>query len=200
MRRSLLFIAVHLALLPAAAVAQRPSSAALEAAVAGGVTLACRHAATDHGQSENERTLRYEDPATQRRLSPRGERQSVQMGDAFRALGVPVGEVVASPMQRARRMAELMFGEARLDSLWHTRGDAYSERESERRAVLASVPARGTRIIVSHVGTLGSVIEGARGLEEGDCAVVRAEGTGFQLVGVVRWREWGRAARGGRTP
>ena len=73
----------------------------IEAARRGGVIIACRHAMTDRF-NEDEATLRYDDPSTQRRLSRRGEWQAEAMGKAFRALEIGVGEVIASPMQRAR--------------------------------------------------------------------------------------------------
>src|SRR5688500_2365430 len=81
---------------------------AIEAARAGGVVVACRHGATNQHDPENETTLRYFDPSTQRRLSAEGERQNEAVGAALRRLGVSFGEVIASPMQRARRSAELL--------------------------------------------------------------------------------------------
>jgi phosphohistidine phosphatase SixA len=170
------------------------SAHAIDAARRGGYVIACRHAATD-SFDENEMTLRYDDPATQRKLSPGGERQSEAMGRAFRTLEIPIAEVIASPMQRARRMAEIMFGEVKLDSLWHTRGDYYAKRREPRREALGQPVARGNRVIISHLGTLGSVIRIPDELEEGDCMILRPGGaTTHDVVGKVSWREWLRAA------
>jgi phosphohistidine phosphatase SixA len=180
------------------ALAQPPGAVvAIDAARRGGVVLACRHAMTDQFD-ENEATLRYDDAATQRRLSPAGERQADSLGRALRALGVPVAEVVASPMDRARRTAELAFGRPRLDSAWHTRGEDFSGwKATARAAALAAPVPRGDRVIVSHLGTLGSALPVVRdGLEEGDCVVVRPRGeTRYDVVGVVPWRAWLEAAR-----
>jgi broad specificity phosphatase PhoE len=182
--------------------AQPPGAAAIEAARRGGVTIVCRHGITD-SFSENEMTLRYDDPATQRRLSPAGERQADSVGRALRALGVPVTEVVASPMDRAQRTAALMVPDGprvRLDSAWHTRGESYGGPKLDARAALLATPPsvpRGDRLIVSHVGTINSVIPATRGrLEEGDCVVVRPGGAArFEVVGIVPWRAWLDAAR-----
>src|SRR5688572_14489516 len=94
------------------------AKAAIDAAVKGGVVIACRHGTTNQADPENEATLRYDDPSTQR-LSPEGERQGRAVGEALSRLGVRFSEVIASPMQRARRTAELMAGSVVLDSLWH---------------------------------------------------------------------------------
>jgi phosphohistidine phosphatase SixA len=170
--------------------------AAVEAARTGGVVIVCRHGITDNAD-ENEATLSYADPATQRRLSPQGERQAESMGKTFRTLGIRGGEVIASPMQRARRTAELMFEQITLDSSWHTRGSYYGGPKRERRvAALSTPPATGNRIIFSHIGTIYDVIPRIQGkLEEGDCAVLRPAKSSFDVVGVVPWRAWGEAAQ-----
>ena len=182
--------------LPSIAPLQPQGTRGIEAARKGGVVIACRHAITDP-TDENEMTLRYEDPATQRRLSARGERQAETLGRAFRALGIAIGNVIASPMERARRTAELLAGRADLDSLWHTRGNNYGgPRQQQRRDVLGEPVEDGNRLIVSHVGTLNSVLPALRPqLEEGDCVVVRPEDGGrYSVVEVVPWRAWLRAA------
>ena len=175
---------------------QSPKGAsAIAAARQGGVVVACRHAITDRFD-ENESTLRYDDPSTQRRLSSEGERQAESLGRAFRALGVPVTEVIASPMDRARRTAELAFGRPRLDSAWHTRGEDFSGPKMQARSETLGAPVpRGDRLIVSHLGTLGAMLPIVNGgLEEGDCVVVRPlGGTRYDVVGVVPWRSWGEA-------
>jgi phosphohistidine phosphatase SixA len=194
-------IPLHILLLVAAgaasAVAQQPKGAlGIDAARRGGVVIACRHAITESAD-EDEKTLRYDDPSTQRRLSAEGERQAEALGKAFRDLQIPVGEVIASPMQRARRTAELGFGSAQLDSSWHTRGDYYGGPKRDLRSELLGRPVDGgTRVIVSHIGTMYSVLPSIRGeLEEGDCVVVRPRGgSQYDVIEVVPWRSWVRAA------
>ena len=154
--------------------------------------IACRHAATE-SVDENEQTLMYNDPSTQRRLSNRGERQAASLGKAFRDLGISVTAVIASPMQHTRRTAELAFGPTRLDSSWHTRGDDYTGPKRDRRLEMLGRPVeRGNRVIVSHIGTMSSVLPSIEGeLEEGDCVVVRPrDGSQFDIIEVVPWRSW----------
>jgi phosphohistidine phosphatase SixA len=170
-------------------------SRGIDAARRGGVVIACRHAMTERFE-EDEMTLRYDDPATQRKLSARGERQAEAMGRAFRALQIGVAEIIASPMQRARRHAELAHGPPTLDSSWHTRGSDYSGPKRERRLTqLGQPPQRGSRVIVSHLGTMQNAIPAIREMQEGDCIVVRPLGGGqHEAIEVVPWRSWLRAA------
>lgn len=168
----------------------------IEAAREGGVVIVCRHALTDPAD-ENEATLRYDDPTTQRLLSPAGERQSTDLGRAFTALGIRITQVIASPMDRARRTAELAFGETTQDSLWHTRGNNYGgPRRDARAAVLGAPVYQGVRIIVSHIGTISSNLPSARNaLGEGDCIVVRPRGGDqHEVIAVVAWSAWMQAA------
>ena len=170
--------------------AQTTSAPAIDAARAGGVVIACRHAMTD-SFDENETTLRYDDYATQRKLTPRGERQASAMGRAFRTLGIPIGETVTSHMQRARATAEHMgLRDIVLDSSWHTRGTNYTGWKNDRRLEhLSRVPRNGNRLIVSHIGTMQFTMKAIRELQEGDCFVVRPRGAdGFEPVGLLRWR------------
>jgi phosphohistidine phosphatase SixA len=178
--------------------AQQPKGAlGIEAARRGGVVIACRHAITESAD-EDEQTLSYDDPSTQRRLSAEGERQAADLGKAFRVLRIAVAEVIASPMQRARRTAELAFGQVRLDSIWHTRGDDYRGPKRQRRSEVLGRPVEsGTRVIVSHIGTMYSVLPSIRGeLDEGDCVVVRPRGRArYDIIEVVPWRSWLQAAQ-----
>lgn len=175
---------------------QEKGDRGIEAARRGGVVIVCRHGITESAD-ENEQTLRYDDPSTQRRLSPDGERQAAEVGSAFRTLQIRVKEVIASPMQRATRTAELAFGTVQRDSAWHTRGENFTGWKYDRRAQALSRPTNdGVRVIISHIGTIYSMLPSIRGeLEEGDCVVVRPEGESrYEVIEVVPWRSWGSVA------
>ena len=171
------------------------SSAAIEAAQAGGHFVVCRHAITNDFRERE--PVDYDDPATQRQLNAEGERQSVRLGEAFERLGLSFTEVVASPMHRAYRTAELMTeGTVRRDSIWHTNGSDYEGPANQARlqALRRPVPD-GSVLIVSHIGTMASAIPEARGrVGEGDCVVVRPGEGSHTVVGVVEWEAWLEAA------
>lgn len=174
---------------------EQASDSAIAAAIAGGITLVCRHAMTD--DTNETEPVDYDDASTQRLLSPEGERQSANLGAAMNRLGVRVAELIASPMSRARRTAELMFDRpVTIDSIWHTNGASYrGPALRERERVLASPIEGGTRVIISHIGTISSAIPSARGeMAEGDCVAVGARESGHRVIGFVPWRAWLEAA------
>ncbi len=173
--------------------AQEPSTAdAISAARAGGVVLVFRHAITDDFRERE--PVDYADPSTQRKLDERGETQSRAIGRALDRLGVQVVDVVASPMHRARTTARLITGrDPGIEPMWHTNGGSYGGRPREaRRAFLSRPVEAGTVLVVSHIGTMESVLDGIRGrVGEGDCVVVRPGDGGYRVVGIVPWEAWG---------
>jgi phosphohistidine phosphatase SixA len=176
---------------------QGGTAAAIAAARAGGTIILCRHGIT--GSFREREPVDYDDPTTQRQLDRRGEEQSRRIGAALRRLGVEVIELVASPMHRAYRTAELMFDQpVRIDSIWHTNGSDYrGPARDARLRFLARPVSAGNVLIISHIGTMSSVVpevEGAVG--EGDCVVVRPARGGHDVVGIVDWRAWIEAAEG----
>lgn len=166
-----LALAVTAVASPAAAQERLPgmSPALLEDLRDGGLVLACRHAATDYSR-QDARRVDFDDPTTQRVLSPAGERQAEELGRQLRRLRVPVGEVLASPYQRTFRSAELMFGRATVESA------LFGSRSRDRTLLLlTSAPDPGTnRVLVTHQGLLYRMLSRPRGsIGESDCLVLR---------------------------
>ena len=64
---------------------------------AGGFILYFRHADTDQTQRDA-RTGNVDDCASQRNLSDRGREHARAIGETIRALGIPIGAVLASPL------------------------------------------------------------------------------------------------------
>lgn len=177
-------------------------AAAIEAARAGGTVILCRHAATDSFRERE--PVDYDEPSTQRRLSEQGRRQSRDLGRVLRTLGVHFEEVIGSPMERALATARLIVNgvaPVRVDSVWHTNDGNYGGPRRERRAVaLRNAVSNGSRLIVSHIGTMETVLpDGLGQVREGDCVVVQpAPGTapdGYDVIGVVAPQDWARVAR-----
>ena len=88
-----------------------PAAALLSALRAGGYVLYFRHTATDFGQND-EKMTGFEDCANQRNLTDGGRADARAIGAAIRSLGIPIGDVLASPFCRTRETAELIFGRA----------------------------------------------------------------------------------------
>ena len=77
----------------------------------GGKVIFLRHAATNANEID---TGRLGDRAGQRNLSAAGIQQARGLGPAFRALRIPLDDILASPVFRARDTAELAFGADRI--------------------------------------------------------------------------------------
>ena len=151
---------------------------------AGGYVLLFRHTETDHDAHD-----RGSARAEQRNLTSEGERHARELGEAFRELRIPVGEIRASYMYRTMETAQLAFGRVEADST--LRGQA--ARESIRAQASAPV-ARGTnRVLLGHNGTMSTVLEGhgVRRIAEGDIVVVEPLGeSGFRVVAHITRADW----------
>ena len=94
--------------------ASAPGRAAdLDALVAalkeGGYVLVLRHGATDDSQKDIY-PFKFDDMAAQRQLNDTGRSMARKLGEALRKLGVPIGEVYTSQLNRAVETGKLMGG------------------------------------------------------------------------------------------
>ena len=154
----------------------------------GGVVLACRHAITDHDASDRNGS-NYEDRSLQRNLNAEGEAQARRMGEAIRALRLPFGEVLTSPMARTKETAEMMFGEAVVSRLLRMTPDS-----AATRALFTDVVERGViRVLMTHTGVLMRRLEGTpfRQVPEGGCVLLRPDGgTKPRPAALITEKEW----------
>jgi broad specificity phosphatase PhoE len=153
----------------------------------GGHVLVFRHAITESTTPEGE-SLRS--CALQRNLSARGREQARAMGRAIRALGVPIGDVRASPMCRTRETAELAFGRVTNDRRLVSHGVIGTVADDDRRTralrrMVRQDPGGANTVLVTHTGNIGSAL--GESLLEGE-ALVYANG---RLVARVKAEEWG---------
>lgn len=168
---------------------------------AGGLTLYFRHTATDFSRSDANMT-RYEDCDSQRVLSDEGRRQAAAIGAHVRALGLPIGEVLASPFCRTMETGRLMFGRATksTDVRGYSGTNAASPDYAPLAKLLGTAPAPGTlRAITSH-GNPFRAVAGPPHLAEGEAAVLKAAGRGWVVVARIRAEEWEALARSAPAP
>jgi hypothetical protein len=114
-----------------------------------------------------------------------------------RALGLPVGEVIASPFCRTMETGRLMFGRAEPSTVVRGyEGMDNSKAEYTRlKALLASpVKAGELRMITSH-GNPFRAIAGPPHLAEGEAAVLRPDGADFTVIARIRAEDWARLAK-----
>jgi phosphohistidine phosphatase SixA len=179
--------------------------ALLEELRKGGYVLFFRHERTDMSQSNRESNFLeratqnprlWEDCDEQRNLSDAGRAGARAQGEAFRALGVPVGDVIASPFCRAWEHAQLAFGRYALNrdivnTFNLSRTDSRRVRAAETtRALLSTLPRIGTNsVVVAHQPSFQDVTDIA--LDEGEAGVSRSDGRGgFVIVARVKTDAW----------
>ncbi|MDH3669761.1 MAG: histidine phosphatase family protein [Gammaproteobacteria bacterium] len=166
---------------------------------AGGYNVYFRHAATDWSQNDHIRKAgdwASCDPSRVRQLSNEGRRSARAVGDAVRALKIPVGRILASPYCRTVDTAKLMdlgpvetttdIVNLRVAAYFGGR-DAIAKRA---RAQLATPPANNTNtVLVAH----GNVARHATQVypDEGEGIVFRPQGNGrFIFVGRLTPAQW----------
>jgi phosphohistidine phosphatase SixA len=167
----------------------------------GGFNIYFRHAATDWSQSDEvgkaEDWLSC-DSSRMRQLSAEGRQTSSNIGDAIRALGLPVGKVMASPYCRTVETAELMqLGavEATTDVVNMRVANYFGGRGTivvSAQTRLSTRPAVGTNtVIVAH----GNVAQAATPVYpgEGEAVIFKPDGAGgFRYIARIAPHDWSR--------
>ena len=162
----------------------------------GGHVLVLRHAMAD---AEINRQELLRSCLIQRNLTEEGRAQAREIGEAIRALRIPIGEVRSSPMCRTRDTARLAFGDVTLDRNLVSPGVIGTEADDERRAqamraMVEDLPPAGENtVLVTHTGNIGAAL-GEETVDEGELLVY---GSGLELVGRVPVERWPELVRGG---
>ena len=180
---------------PAQARANPPLAGAelLAALRGGGYIVYFRHADTDWSQKDTP-GMNFDDCSVQRNLADKGREHARQIGATIRALDIPIGAVLASPLCRTVETAVLAFGRAdKTMAVVERRGPAGTpESYAALRALLSTPVAAGINtMVVGHAYPYFSLV-GGQYLEEGEADVLRPRGTDFEVVarlGLKQWRE-----------
>lgn len=193
------------ALAPVPVAAQDAADAVLlEALRGGGHNIYFRHVATDwslNDQVDGVGDWLSCDPARMRQLSAEGRADARRIGDAIRALEIPVSEVLASPYCRTMETARLMqLGPVRASTdVMNLRSASYfggraAVVANARRLLATSPPADGNRVIVAHGNVAREATPVYPGEGEGVVFAPREDG-GFELVGRLTPAAWAALAR-----
>ncbi len=154
----------------------------------GGHVLYLRHARTPEDGTDQPGSLG--DCSRQRLLDDVGRADARALGEAVRSLGVPVGQVRASPMCRTVETAELAFGRATThDALLTPTPDTRGRTTRALRRLLRAEPDDGENtVLVGHLTNLRLLSTASP--DEGGTVVFRPDGEGFVLVGSVPPQGW----------
>ncbi len=170
----------------------------------GGYVIVLRHGATNADQADTD-PFHLENIASQRLLSDKGRDVAKRVGDSFRALGIPLGDVYSSQFNRATETARLISGRAPTTTADLSEGGlVVSPAENARRAnvlkTLSTVkPDAGTNtLIVTHKpNILDAFGENWFASKEGEASVFKPDGSNnLVLVARVQPADWIRAAGG----
>lgn len=158
----------------------------------GGHTLYFRHTATDFSR-DDVKSRSDDDCANQRPLTDQGRDEARRIGTDIRKLGLPIGDVLASPRCRTVEVAKLAFGTYKLSP--EARGGVFSKEPITRydglRALFDKGPANHKNtVIVSH-GNPFYATAGAPYLAEGEAAVIKPLGNDFEVIARIKWDAWG---------
>ncbi|HEX4186964.1 MAG TPA: phosphohistidine phosphatase SixA [Solirubrobacteraceae bacterium] len=135
-------------------------------------------------------------PDSERRLTVRGERQARAAGRALARIGVKFDAVLVSPKARARQTAELAaqaWSPAQRKRLREHPPLAGGFDAAQALDALEGLDADACLLLVGHEPDLsllaGELTGGRIDMKKGGVAAVRLEGSGWQLVVVMRPRE-----------
>ena len=186
-------------LLAGAAEAQTLSGPALTAALRqGGYVLVMRHASSPN-TIPSKAEAAAGNFAPERQLDAKGEATARAMGEAFKALRIPIGPVLSSPTFRAVQTTRYgQFGMALpVPELGEGAAGMAGNAEEERRAWLdkkiKEMPPMGKdMLLVTHAPNItGAFGQAAAGIAEGEAMIFHPDGKGgAPLVARVRIDEW----------
>ncbi len=168
---------------------------------AGGLIIVLRHGSTFRDQADTD-PLHYENIAAQRNLNDPGKVTARAFGEAFRQIGVPVGEVYTSQFNRAYETAVLAGFKDIVKSVDITEGGlVVSPNENDRRTAafrkllaIAPKPGADTVIITHKPNIIDALGKDWFDVKEGEASIFKPEGSSYKLVARVQMDEWPRIA------
>ncbi|MBV8241386.1 MAG: histidine phosphatase family protein [Hyphomicrobiales bacterium] len=168
----------------------------------GGYVIVFRHGATHQDQADTD-PLNPKNIAQQRQLNEAGRAKAKEIGEAFRKLKIPVGQVQTSVFNRAVETGTLMGLGDVTSSLDFTEGGlVVTPIENNRRAqalrkLAATVPPAGTNIVlITHKpNILDAFGKDWFDVREGEASVFQPGGGGYKLIVRVPADEWSKLAQ-----
>lgn len=175
---------------------ERPATLELIQQVrAGGYVLYMRHGTTDATRPDRAPQVDLNDCNTQRPLTAEGRKLVANIGDSVRQAKIPVGEVLSSPLCRAKESAEAAFGHFNVElHLMYSGNMSDPEKipviKKTRELLSRPVQAKTNRLIVAHAPNLKDVM-GYFPKQEGTIVVFRPKAEkGFEYLGSILPGQW----------
>ena len=167
----------------------------------GGYVIVIRHGATHQDQADTD-PLNLANVDKQRQLNDAGRAKAKEIAEAFKKLGIPVGQVVTSQYFRAIETGK-PFGTPQPTADVTEGGQVVTPIENNRRTaamrkLAGTVPAAGTNtVVVSHKpNILDAFGKDWFDIREGEASVFKPDGAGgYRLVVRVQADEWAKLAQ-----
>jgi phosphohistidine phosphatase SixA len=163
----------------------------MEALKAGGYTIILRHARTDRSIPSKE-TPGYspKDRADQRNLTADGVRDAKLIGAVLKKYGIPIGEIVSSPLYRTVETAQMAAGNPTTTTMALR---VFPSTDEQTALVVAPVRSRTNRLLVTHHFVIEKHVPGIKpgDIGESEAVVVRPDGKGaIEVIGRVTLADW----------
>src|SRR5262249_35390629 len=144
-----------------------------------------RHGATNRDMADTD-PLNYANVSQQRLLSAKGREVAVEVGGAFKKLGIPVGTVYTSKFNRAEETGKLIVGRNVTTTIDITEGGLVATPiENDRRAeamrkLAATMPPHGQNtLVVSHKPNIIDAFgKDWFEVKEGEATIFKPDGAG----------------------
>jgi phosphohistidine phosphatase SixA len=176
----------------------------------GGYVIVLRHGSTDARQKDVY-PLNYEDMTAQRQLSEQGKEVAHQTGSALSALGIPIGKVFTSRLNRAVETGRLVAGkdvnwkeelnDSGMGSSSAMMGSAATGKEryaTALRQLVATRPELHTNtLVVTHKTNIQDAFgERWADIKEGECLLFKPDGSANPIpVARIEASDWIALAR-----
>jgi phosphohistidine phosphatase SixA len=162
----------------------------------GGYILVMRHASSPR-EAPSKEAANADNAKLERQLDEAGRKGAAAMGEAIRALRIPIGIVLTSPTYRAIETVRL----ARLDSPTTVTelGDGGQSMQgiteaqaSWLRTRVTEVPRSGSTLLVTHQPNLSRAFpDWGSTVTDGETVVIRPDGKGgISVVGRIKIGDW----------
>ena len=172
----------------------------------GGYILVMRHASSPR-EAPSKAVANADNTKLERQLDEAGRRGATAMGEAIRALRIPIGTVLTSPTYRATETVRL----ARFDSpsAVNELGDGGQSMQGITeaqaawlRARVTETPRSGNTILMTHQPNLSRAFPNwGASVADGETVILRPDGKGgYTLVGRIPIEEWSHLRQGRNGP
>lgn len=172
-------------------------AALVQALRAGGLVLVMRHASSPQ-EAPAPGAANPDNTNQERQLDEAGRQGATAVGDALRALRIPIGRVLASPtyrVQETMRYAKLA-GVTAVEELGDNAQGMAKVSEAQAawlRTQTRTAPPSGNLLLVTHQPNFTLAFPDAGGIAEGEIVVFRPDGRGGSaVVGRIRVADWAR--------